>query len=626
MLITRKAALGVVSLVAAAAALLVWLPTAPRAADPAPSNLPQQEEAQEANEKRSEPVSGGMELGRETAKKPAPSASVLLSFEEQQVADRAYAMLGVELEPLNESERKRVEKLGFKGGLKVVDATAILIAAYSDPKAQLTQESPFQVGDLLVGLHSWATTDLASLSKLLERPDLKRLSPLKFYVVRKFEVPPQASQPRGGRGGFGGEMGDFGGGFGGEYGGDAPPKPVYEDRVVRGRILVRIVEEPVAMTPTPTGPPEMGFPPLYNPGDKSSEPSAFYDGKPFDHWQSMWRTELMAEKRLACVEALAAFGRNGRAQEATDAIFEVAGEYDFTGGTDGSFEGQLKKAIVEFLNDAPEQGAKHWFPGLMDRYEQNPDQWRGLVSQLLRRERFTDAQQIDRLATMALEHEDPVIRKAAILAVCHARGPELAGRPLEVIRKILADQDQSILGAAMDGLTIKNDNGKYEFVWLDEAYPLLFYKNPHSMGMDDQFRMGIRKLLPFLRDKDVPEVTKRLVAEMDSAKDDDQRIAAIRALAAIGQKAKPLAKEKLMSLIVPETPDSVRIAAAYAANQMGEKSRSGILTVTRADGTMKLLEVYIEGLKDREISSDKRSNLLDSLTEKVNRERQQVYR
>ena len=53
-----------------------------------------------------------------------------------------------------------------------------------------------------------------------------------------------------------------------------------------------------------------------------------YEGKSFDDWRKSWRTELSLEKRTDAVKALAAFGSHGFGPEASEAILDVAQEYD----------------------------------------------------------------------------------------------------------------------------------------------------------------------------------------------------------------------------------------------------------------------------------------------------------
>ena len=51
-------------------------------------------------------------------------------------------------------------------------------------------------GDILVGLHVWPTTSLRDVAGVLNRNDIARLSPLKFYVVRPGWEKPKRRIPR----------------------------------------------------------------------------------------------------------------------------------------------------------------------------------------------------------------------------------------------------------------------------------------------------------------------------------------------------------------------------------------------------------------------------------------------
>lgn len=103
-----------------------------------------------------------------------PPQLPFLSLEDQKIADRAYKLLGVELEPLTQEELARVAKLGFQGGLRVSFVE----------NSERKQWMNLVQNDLLVGLHVWPITSFESLDAVLKRPDLAQLSPLKFYVVR----------------------------------------------------------------------------------------------------------------------------------------------------------------------------------------------------------------------------------------------------------------------------------------------------------------------------------------------------------------------------------------------------------------------------------------------------------
>jgi beta-lactamase regulating signal transducer with metallopeptidase domain len=96
------------------------------------------------------------------------------SLEEQKLADFIWKRLGVEMQPIDENDLKRVQAFGYDGGLKVTAGAAGLQGSGSH----------IQPHDILVGLHVWPATSMEGVAKILQRDDLSELNPFKFYVVR----------------------------------------------------------------------------------------------------------------------------------------------------------------------------------------------------------------------------------------------------------------------------------------------------------------------------------------------------------------------------------------------------------------------------------------------------------
>lgn len=207
-------------------------------------------------------------------KQAGDQASPFLSLEDQRAADLAYQLLNIELEKIDADDLGRVKAKNFAGGLLIS----------SVKQRSPNSAGPLRQGDLLVGLHVWPTASLADVKKVLEREDLKELTPLKFYVIRQSKetlaLKPSRSRRqngragergedgqggadgeqggrggaggRGGQGGYGGGGsyggGEYGGGgygggeFGGSYGGGygAKEKVAMVDKLVTGRIAVNV--------------------------------------------------------------------------------------------------------------------------------------------------------------------------------------------------------------------------------------------------------------------------------------------------------------------------------------------------------------------------------------------------
>ncbi len=93
------------------------------------------------------------------------------------VPDRNWDLLGMRLAP---ADARRVRQQGsrYRGGLRVV----------SIRRDGPARKQGIRIGDILVGMHIWETISLDNVEYILNRPDLKALTPIKFYVLRDGET------------------------------------------------------------------------------------------------------------------------------------------------------------------------------------------------------------------------------------------------------------------------------------------------------------------------------------------------------------------------------------------------------------------------------------------------------
>ncbi|MCS7304180.1 MAG: trypsin-like peptidase domain-containing protein [Thermoguttaceae bacterium] len=89
-----------------------------------------------------------------------------------------WETLGLELRPIPTETFKQQYKTRYRGGLLVAAVRADSPAA----------EQGILAGDVLVGMHIWETISLENVLYVLQRPDLARISPVKFYVLRGQET------------------------------------------------------------------------------------------------------------------------------------------------------------------------------------------------------------------------------------------------------------------------------------------------------------------------------------------------------------------------------------------------------------------------------------------------------
>lgn len=611
----------------------------------------------------------GMEDGAMSASQAAKRTFPTL--EEQKLADLAWKRLGLELESIGPDDLAKVKAQGFEGGVKV---TAI--------------SRPGQIvnGDVLVGLHVWPTTSLKAVAEVLERDDVRELTPLKFYVVRPgrpimggYGSGPEVDTIVTGRIDVAAPFGEFQSSksrgaspvssasvIAPTYGGvvpterprdvqspsptpslaptpalAAPTAPAAPEAVewsqhqgpssegaqqlhrygswqadmpsVPGAAPVVVDETltpaPTAQVPTPAPalPPTadpwsaqptaaagsdaersvlQNAPPLWNSGAgaergaSAPDKSALrYDGKSFDEWSRLWRTELSNDKRAEAVHALAAFARAGYGKEAVEVILDVAGEYDFLilqGSSDP--EGRLKEAVLDMLTPPYTQRslAEIWVPELARRLKADPKKWRWLAAHVFGRVTTQDETALAALQELGAEGPQEIRGAALGALVRSARSrPEVNGRIDDATRKLLADvlasDDPSQIAVAVQLLLEGGPSGMSggmgggtqatrapRLIFMPELVPLLFHA-------DEDVQRQARGVLRYVSEEDAPQVVKPLVGVLKNESRSGDQIAAMRALAAIGGRA----KEAIPALqeVLKQSDDKEELLAALVAWQ-----------------------------------------------------------
>jgi serine protease Do len=101
------------------------------------------------------------------------------TFHRKPQNSQAWNVLGLSLSPLSQKEfQRRFRTSRYRGGLEVVDLRP------GGPAAQ----RGIQRGDVLVGMHVWETVTMDNLSYILNRADLSKNDPIKFYILRGNEA------------------------------------------------------------------------------------------------------------------------------------------------------------------------------------------------------------------------------------------------------------------------------------------------------------------------------------------------------------------------------------------------------------------------------------------------------
>lgn len=300
-----------------------------------------------------------------------------------------------------------------------------------------------------------------------------------------------------------------------------------------------------------------------------------YDGKPFEEWRNVWKTELSTEKRIEAVKALDAFGRAGYGQEAAAAILDVAGEYDFL-AMDDSPEGKLKQVVLDELTPESHEhsSAKFWIPVLANRLQGDSKKWKWLACNLLDRLRTDDKASLKIVQGLA-SIDDNSIRGSVIGAV--VRGARTGKYPLDestrkLIDESLESKDPEMVRIALIYMVSYPPPGNAldsqpALPYQPTALPKLLF---HA---DSEVRRQARRLLPLLDDKATTDLVDQLIAILKDQSRQRDHLDAIRACATLGKKtskATPALADILKSSDNQSTLAATMVALARIAYRRAE--------------------------------------------------------
>jgi serine protease Do len=91
---------------------------------------------------------------------------------------RYWDLLGVELKPTSPKRFDQKYRTRYRGGL---DITAVR------PGSPAANQG-LSRGDILVGMHIWETVSLKNIDYVITHPDLPKINPVKFYILRGGET------------------------------------------------------------------------------------------------------------------------------------------------------------------------------------------------------------------------------------------------------------------------------------------------------------------------------------------------------------------------------------------------------------------------------------------------------
>jgi hypothetical protein len=294
-------------------------------------------------------------------------------------------------------------------------------------------------------------------------------------------------------------------------------------------------ENPAAIKPSPS---------------PSEKPVLRYDGKPFSVWSSVFQTELSTEKRLEAVKALAAFARAGYQSEATDVILETVPQYDFGDINNNIPEGHLKTALIQLLTRVIP--AQYWLKPLRERYDANPTSW----------STFADA-----VVPEASYSFDSVTRESGqkfLLKLAEGENGSAAAL------NRLVNSDPKLMNPEIKALILKDLKGNQAQLAIairslssaEAAPPELTEILLHG---DESKQITARVMLEQLSGGSLCSAVANSMNEIlkDKTRQKD-RLAAIRALAALGSSVQDPGIEKSLREVASSGSDAEKIAVACA--------------------------------------------------------------
>lgn len=268
-----------------------------------------------------------------------------------------------------------------------------------------------------------------------------------------------------------------------------------------------------------------------------------YDNRTFHEWRSLWKNELKTEKRTEAIKALAAFGRAGYGREAAEAILDVAGQYDFR--KVGSSQEKLYESIQGALyRSIP---TELWLPILLERYQADPTTWAWFTTESFDLLQLNSPESAARRTLLELANgRQEVLRRAAIGAL--ARAPADDPQVVELVELLIRSENPHDI--KMGIRLLKADRASY-----DEAgsasrskirsIPALTNALTHPIK---NVRGTSRYKLQSLSNEESTQIVAALLERLDKVEDEQEVVAIVRALAAIGKQA-AVAESRLQELV-----------------------------------------------------------------------------
>jgi hypothetical protein len=267
------------------------------------------------------------------------------------------------------------------------------------------------------------------------------------------------------------------------------------------------------------------------------------------------------------VKALAAFGANGYAKEATNAILDVAGKRDFPTARERA-ETNLQSAIAYSFAAPRGIDQATSYPLIMQRFESAPEKWRDFVAYLLSSRPRLQPEVLS-MVRQLLAHEEPSIRAAAYKAILEADPPDSA----ELHAAALRDPAPEVINTGLGWITTiegrrSNRNAPPSNFPVNEFVELVLRRSPAEQSENDG---AWGNYLSGMRPATAEIVLARLLEILKDPSREGDHLVALRAIRALGAEHMRLSDSAVPVLerLFQESKDvRMRAAAAFALKRV----------------------------------------------------------
>jgi protein involved in polysaccharide export with SLBB domain len=294
-----------------------------------------------------------------------------------------------------------------------------------------------------------------------------------------------------------------------------------------------------------------------NDASAAGDAAYLYDGRSFDQWKELWKTELKTDRRVEALHALAQFGRTSHPVEATSAILDVAAQLSFTDLDDETADNRMEHAVLGALSDTP---PGPWLEGLRKRIASDSAAWAPLAALALERITVADEDLAPHFRALA-EIDDRGVKLQALAQLKRVAPAETEKWILHLLASKYSEE-------ICMGLELLSSTPKPHSHWAfqDQQVPAIV-ELAIAGSQHERVSQAARRALHNLSGDFGPSAAVVKLCEiLQGDADEGTQRRAIRALAATARQARHSNKhaESVLQQMLASPHREVQVAAAFA--------------------------------------------------------------